>query len=105
MKGLLVPKIRFSKLFHIQQFITEWGNVQITNSWKHKTWINTRALEQKLKSNLRYTPGITPKRATTNGVHLGSLAPGQHSSEETTQGQGVTTVRFGTELRHGKVRF
>ena len=35
--------------------------------------------------NLHYTRGITPKRVTSGGVHLRSLAPGQYSSEETSQ--------------------
>ena len=39
----------------------------------------------KSKSNLHYTCGITPKRVTSGGVHLRGLAPGQHSSEETSQ--------------------
>ena len=34
-------------------------------------------------SNPRYNRSITPKRVTRGGAHLRSLAPGQHSSEET----------------------
>ena len=34
---------------------------------------------------LRYTRGSTPKRVTSCGGHLRGLAPGQHSSEETSQ--------------------
>ena len=34
---------------------------------------------------LNYTRGITPKRVTSCGAHLRGLAPGQHSSEETSQ--------------------
>ena len=37
------------------------------------------------KSNLHYTRGITPKRVTIGGAHLRGLAPGQHSSERTSQ--------------------
>ena len=37
------------------------------------------------KSNLHYTRGITPKRVTSGGAHVPGLAPGQHSSEETSQ--------------------
>ena len=37
------------------------------------------------KSNLYDTRGITPKRVTSGGVHLHSLAHGQLSSEETSQ--------------------
>ena len=37
------------------------------------------------KSNLYYTRGVTPKRVTIGGIHLRGLAPGQHSSEETSQ--------------------
>ena len=39
----------------------------------------------KSKSNLHYTRRITPKRVTSCGAHLRDLAPGQHSSEETSQ--------------------
>ena len=37
------------------------------------------------KSNHHYTRGTTSKRATSGGIHLRSLASGQHSSEETSQ--------------------
>ena len=37
------------------------------------------------KSNLHYTSGITPKRVTSGEAHLRGLAPGLHSSEETSQ--------------------
>ena len=30
-----------------------------------------------------YTRDITPKHVTSGGIHLHGLAPGQHSSEET----------------------
>ena len=33
--------------------------------------------------NLRYTRDITPKHATSSGLHLRDLASGQHNSEET----------------------
>ena len=40
----------------------------------------------KLKSNLYYARGITPKCVTSGGAHLQCIfAPGQHSSEETSQ--------------------
>ena len=39
----------------------------------------------KSKSNLHFTRGITPKRVTSCGAHLRGLAPGLHSSEETSQ--------------------
>ena len=38
-----------------------------------------------VKSNLHYTCRIPPKRVTSGGAHLCGLAPGQHSSEETSQ--------------------
>ena len=38
-----------------------------------------------IKSNLHYTRRITPKRVTSCGAHLRGLAPGLHSSEETSQ--------------------
>ena len=34
-------------------------------------------------SNLHYTGGITPKRVTSGGVRIRSLAPGRHNSKET----------------------
>ena len=37
------------------------------------------------KSNLHYTRDITPKHVTSGGIRLRGLAPGQHSSEETSQ--------------------
>ena len=37
------------------------------------------------KSNHHYTRGITSKRVTCRGIHLGGLTSGQHSSEETSQ--------------------
>ena len=45
----------------------------------HADWVNNS------KSNLHYTRGTMPKRVTGGGAHLCSLAPGQHSSEETLQ--------------------
>ena len=38
---------------------------------------------RKIEFSLGHTRGITPKRVTSDGVHFHSLAPGQHSSEET----------------------
>ena len=71
----------------------------------------------KIKSNFHYTRRITPKRVTSCGAHLRGLAPGQHSSEETSQrwrlGVDLTgprikpqtsrtdSVRFATELTAG----
>ena len=37
------------------------------------------------KSNLHYTRRFTPKRVTSCGAHLRGLAPGQHTSEESSQ--------------------
>ena len=37
------------------------------------------------KKNFPHFYGITPKRVTSGGAHLRGLAPGQHSSEETSQ--------------------
>ena len=37
------------------------------------------------KSNFHYTRRITPKRVTSCGAHLRGLAPGQQSSEESSQ--------------------
>ena len=46
---------------------------------------NTAKNFKKSKSNLHYTRRITPKRVTSGGAHLHGLAPGLHSSEETSQ--------------------
>ena len=40
-------------------------------------------MKKAIEINLHNTRGITPKRVISGGVHLRSLAPGQHSSEET----------------------
>ena len=45
------------------------------------------------KSNLQYTCGITQERVTSSGVHLRSLAPVQHSSEDTLQ-RNVVGLKF-----------
>ena len=40
---------------------------------------------QNNKYQYHYTHGITPKRVTSGVAHLRVLAPGQHSSDETSQ--------------------
>ena len=42
----------------------------------------------RIKSNLHYSRGVTSKRVTRGGIHLRGLAPGQHSSEETSRAVG-----------------
>ena len=50
------------------------------------SYVAKRAIQaSNQKSNLHYTRRITPKRVTSCGAHLRGLAPGQHSSEETSQ--------------------
>ena len=51
----------------------------------HPTRFDIHTEGQKIKSNVHYTRGITPKRVTSGGAHLCGLAPGLHSSEETSQ--------------------
>ena len=51
---------------------------------KHRNFLKIKHV-QKSKSNLHYTRRSTPKRVTSSGAHLRGLAPGQHSSEETSQ--------------------
>ena len=53
----------------------------------HEAWFRpTQQMNQiKSKSNLHYTRRITPKRVTSCRAHLRGLAPGLHSSEETSQ--------------------
>ena len=43
-------------------------------------------IKKKIKPNLHYTCSIMPKGVTSGGAHLHDLAPGLHSSEETSQG-------------------
>ena len=45
----------------------------------------TKNIQIKKNSNLHYTRRITPKCVTSCGAHLRGLAPGLHSSEETSQ--------------------
>ena len=47
--------------------------------------VQATPLVSKSKSNLHYTRRITPKRVMSCGAHLRGLAPGLHSSEETSQ--------------------
>ena len=42
-----------------------------------------RSAKENTVTNLHYTRGIMPKRVTSGGAQLRGLAPGQHSSEET----------------------
>ena len=42
-----------------------------------------KQVQLRYKPNLHYTRGITPKRVTSGKIHLRGLAPGHHSSEET----------------------
>ena len=47
--------------------------------------LSRKNFDIKIKSNLRYTRGITLKRGTSGEVQLRSIAPGQHISEKTLQ--------------------
>ena len=58
--------------------IFNYANVRAEN-------VRLIANESNQKSNLNYIRGITPKRVTSGGAHLRGLAPGLHSSEETSQ--------------------
>ena len=53
--------------------------------WRITKLIVTPALACKIQSNRHYTRRNTLKRVTSCDVHLRSLAPGLHSSEETSQ--------------------
>ena len=56
------------------------------NTYKEKGKIAFEAISYyEIKSNLHCTRGIMPKRVTSSGAHLRDLAPGLHSSEETSQ--------------------
>ena len=48
-----------------------------------QNFVKINLINQKL--NLHYTRGTTPERVTSGGAHLRGLAPGQHSSEVTSQ--------------------
>ena len=68
------------------------GSVRVQLLQNLKVRVRFRFIETKFlrfrfgfKSNLHYTRRITPKRVTSCGAHLRSLAPGLHSSEETSQ--------------------
>ena len=52
-----------------------WQKLKISIGWRGSNQ----------KSNLHYTRGITPNRVASGGAHLPGLAPGLHSSEETSQ--------------------
>ena len=43
----------------------------------------------KIESNIHYARGITMKWVTRGGIHIRSLATGQHSSKETSQWWGT----------------
>ena len=96
------------------------GDINIDISAKARTPSSTHYIKKK-KSNLHYTRGITLKRVTSSGAHLRGLAPGLHSSEETSQwwravgdtadltGPGIEpqtsrtdSVRLATELTAGR---
>ena len=52
-------------------------------SWdRFRNSLNAKHIEIEIKSSLC---DITSKRVTNSGIHLRGLAPGQHSSEETSQ--------------------
>ena len=58
--------------------------------WKRKSGIarfeRRRCIPRcQIKTLLCYIGGIPPMRVTSGGTHLRGLAPGQHSSEETSQ--------------------
>ena len=58
--------------------------IEAIKQWKNQAKNSTKTLVPK-KSNLHYTRRITPKRVTSCGAHLRGLAPGLHSSEESSQ--------------------
>ena len=52
---------------------------------------------------LHYTRGITPKYVTTGGAHFRGLAPGLHSSEETSRRwRAVADTMSGSTARKSK---
>ena len=57
----------------------------LPSTWEYASFQDKRTNSKKIKSNLHYTRRITPKRVTSGGTHLRILAPGLHSSEETSQ--------------------
>ena len=64
--------------FYIYSLVVKSDNAVLQNQIRDK----------KIKLDLFYTRGITPKRVASGGikhVHLRELASGRHSSEETSQ--------------------
>ena len=63
--------------------MTAQSTSYIVETYRFKNFCGFFALFQ--KSNRHYTRRITPKRVTSGGAYLRDLAPGLHSSEETSQ--------------------
>ena len=79
------------------EFDSRVGPIQATTSFLRSVVCEALTLLPTFKkSNLHYTRGTTPERATTGGTDLHGWAPGQHSSEKTSQSWRavIDTVRF-----------
>ena len=84
-RGFLKSIPTKNKLF--RQLQKNRVNSVLHNKYKiyRNTLNRTLRMAKRIKSNLHYTRRITPKRVTSCGAHLRGLAPGLHSSEETSQ--------------------
>ena len=84
-------KVWFFRATLLYNFLLTLTNKIVTKNCSHQ------------KSNLHYTRGITPKCVTSGGIHLRSLAPERHNSEETSQrwrtvGDTASTDLTGSEI-------
>ena len=105
-----------------------YNRIKASNRLKYRSGLCSGSVKYiNQKSNLHYTRRITSNRVTSGGVHLRGLAPGQHSSEETSQrwrvvgdtvscvdltGPGIEpqtyrtdSVRLATELTAGSAKY
>ena len=87
-KKLQISKLDDLFIFEIAKLMYLFIHNKMPDRFKHYFTYS------KIKSNLHYTRRITPKRVTSCGAHLRGLAPGQHSSEETSQRSLATLCRF-----------
>ena len=73
------------KRFHCLTFCTETTARRQARNFVCCIAGKAHNTDKKNESNLHYTRGITRKHETGGGAHLRGLAPGLHSSEETSQ--------------------
>ena len=89
---LLYSKTDLSSLHNKNRYIND-------NEVNTAEWSNDWAPHYHKISTLHHTRGVASKRVTSDGIHLRSLAPGQHSSEETSQRWRAVGVRFEPKIK------